>query len=625
MSTNQVTLDFSQPFSESLASIPSSVGGSIVGIDGRAYLIDTESNRYGQRGIEVLQQRNVSDQRDIVLLPQNVWRQSVSSWHSGIGQTNQDRDDAIPSRYENSYGLDPWDRWEISLLNETERIKENSTSGNIWLEVHNNKLVVIEGTSLEWLDVVGASVTASATLSIGTSPIVDTTYDGNEIVVLNTSGQIYKCPDESTASLHLTESGAVTFIAFAKDYLICGTDNTLRDITGTPATIYTHPIVEFRWTDACSGPRAIYAIGSVGDRTTIHRIGIKDDGTGLIPAIVASELPDGEIGQSISSYLGYILIGTSKGVRVGIPDANGDLTLGALIPTTQTVYDFEGQDRFIWFTNSEVDAEYQAASNDISDVFPATKVCGLGRMDLSTFTVTSLTPAWANDLVAVDQTAKITRSVVTYKDKRVFSVNGGGVYIETENKMPGGWFIQGAITFSVEDLKSALYAQLMWNPGCAGRLNLDLAYDSTGFVRYGQVNITPNRIRSENIPLFGARFSRVNPRITMRRCPLNNTNGPRLTRLELRSTPVKGRASRWEVPIIIADEIEINGVKETRNVVSEKNRLLELVQTGKVFIYQESGQSYQVLARDFIWQAESLAMNGSGWQGTFLLVIEEVA
>jgi len=620
---NQITQDFSQPFSEALPSIPSSFGGSIVGVDGRPYLIDNESGRYGQRGIDVLQQRNVSDQRDIVLLPQNVWRQSISSWHSGTGQTNQDRDDAIPSRYENSYGVDPWDRWEIKLLNETQQFRQATTSNNLFLQIHNDRLVVIEGNTLDWFDAIGASVGASATLTAGSNPIIDSTYDGNEIVVLNSSGEIYKCPDETTASLYVTETGA-TFVAFAKDYLICGTDNLLRDITGSATTIYTHPMSTFRWTAACSGPRAIYAIGTAGDRTTIHRVGIKDDGTGLIPAIVASELPDGEIGQSISSYLGYILIGTNKGVRIGVPDANGDLTLGALIPTTKTVYDFEGQDRFIWFTNSEVDAEYQTVSNDLSDVFPTAKVCGLGRLDLSTFTVTSLTPAWANDIVASDQSGRITRSVVTYRGKRFFSVNSGGVYVETDTKMPGGWFIQGTITFSVEDLKSALYAQLMWNPGCAGRLNLDMGFDSSGFVRYGQINIQPNRIRSDNIQLFGIRFSRVNTRITMLRCPLDNSNGPRLTRLEVRSAPVKGRASRWEVPIIIADEIEINGVKETRNVVEEKNRLLDLVQSGRVFIYQESGQAYQVLARDFLWQAESLAMNGSGWQGTFLLVIEEV-
>jgi hypothetical protein len=624
MSGQQITQPFNEPYSQALAALPSTAGGNLVGIDGRAYLIDNESGRYGQRAIDVLQQRNVSDQRDIVLLPQNIWRQSVSSWHSGSGQTNLDRDDAIPSRYEDSYGIDPWDRWEIKLLNETEKFRNaQTTNRNIFLQVHNDELVVIENNVLYWFDGIGSNVSASASVTTGTVPIIDTTYDGNEVVVLNSSGEVFKCPNNTTSTLYVTEVGA-TFVAFTKDYLICGTNNTLRNITGTPTTIYTHPMSTFRWVAACSGPRAIYAIGSAGDRTTIHRVGIKDDGTGLDPAIVAAELPDGEIGFSIDSYLGYILIGTNKGVRVAVADANGDLTLGAIIPSDAPVYDFEGQDRFIWYTKSSIDVGYAPVNNDDSNVFPQGTVCGLGRLDLSTFTVTSLTPAAANDLVAEDQSGKTVRSVVTYRGIRVFSVNNGGVYFETANKMPGGWFVQGVITFSVEDLKSALYGQLMWNPGCAGRLNFDLAYDSTGFARFGQINISPLKIRSENIQLYGAQFSRVNVRIVMRRCPFDNANGPRLTRIELRSTPVKGRASRWEVPVIIADEIEINGAKEVCNVVEEKNRLLDLVQTGKVFLYQESGQSYQVLARDFVWQAESLSMAGNGWQGTFLLVMEEV-
>jgi len=622
--SQQITQPFNQPFFTSLAALPSSVGGSTIGIDGRAYLIDTEGGRYSQRGIDVLQQRNVSDQRDIVLLPQNIWRQSVSSWHSGSGQTNLDRDDAISSRFQDSYGIDPWDRWEVKLLNETSKFRNAQTSNrDIFLQVHDDKLVVIEDNSLYWFDGVGASVAASATVVGGSVHFIDTTYDGNEIVALNASGQIYKCPDETTASLYVTESGA-TFVAFAKDYLICGTNNTLRDITGTPSTIYTHPITTFRWRDACSGPRSIYAIGFAGDRTTIHRVGIKDDGSGLDPAIVAAELPDGEIGYSIDSYLGYVLIGTDKGVRVAAPDANGDLTLGAIIPTAEPVYSFEGQDRFIWFTNSALDPGYAPVSNDDSDVFPTQPVAGLGRMDLSTFTTTSITPAWANDLVAESESGKVSRSVVTYRNQRVFSVNNGGVYIETDQKIRGGWFIQGVITFSVEDVKSALYAQLLWNPGCAGRINMDLAYDSTGFTRVARININPNLIRSDNIQLFGTPFSRVNTRFVMRRCPFNTANGPRLTRWEIRSTPVKGRASRWEVPVIVSDEIELNGIKEVRDVVEEKERLLSLVQTGRVFIYQESGRSYQVLARDFVWQPDMLSSNGNGWQGTFLLVMEEI-
>ena len=102
------------------------------------------------------------------------------------------------------------------------------------------------------------------------------------------------------------------------------------------------------------------------------------------------------------------------------------------------------------------------------------------------------------------------------------------------------------------------------------------------------------------------------------------SKAPSPTRWELRAFPVKGKASRWEVPLIIADDVDINGMSRVRNPVEDKNRLVDLIQSGKVFQYQESGQSYQVLARDFLWQPERLSSTGNGWQGTFLIVLEEV-
>jgi hypothetical protein len=99
--------------------------------------------------------------------------------------------------------------------------------------------------------------------------------------------------------------------------------------------------------------------------------------------LVAATLPDGEIARSISGYLGYVVIGTDKGVRFSVADGDGNLTLGALIPTTEPVYCAEGQDRFVWYGLSQ---------------FPNNAPYGgLGRMDLSAFTG-DLTPAYATDI-----------------------------------------------------------------------------------------------------------------------------------------------------------------------------------------------------------------------------------
>jgi hypothetical protein len=60
-------------------------------------------------------------------------------------------------------------------------------------------------------------------------------------------------------------------------------------------------------------------------------------------------MPSGELIHSIKYYLGYMLIGTSKGIRAATVDNNGSITYGPLIvETSQPVYDFAFRDRFAW-------------------------------------------------------------------------------------------------------------------------------------------------------------------------------------------------------------------------------------------------------------------------------------
>ena len=620
----QITQPFDEPFfggGDSGTSSVNNIGGSMVAVNGRVYPIDTASNRYSQRAIDVLQQRNTADNRDVLLLPQNIWRQQSSDWSSGAGQSNLDRDNAIQSRYEDSFGIDPWTKWRFSLLPETQLMQ--ATSGQTWLTLQNGYLVVVNGNTTYWWSDYG---TMSASVSIGPDPIVDIADRGAGVLALNDDGYIYQLtgPAATATKYHPNAFSNANFIAWEKDYLLCGDENVLKSVTSNSSTtIFTHPESTFRWESACSGPQCIYVLGGVGDEWVVHKVTIKDDGTGLNPAIVAATLPHGETGYKIEEYLGYIFIGTSEGARMAQPDANGDLLLGSIIPTAEPVRAFEGQDRFMWYGISSMNPGYVTVNNDTINVFPTTPVPGLGRLDLSTFTTGPLTPAYANDIAAWDESAAVVNSIATWLGRKVFTVTDAGVYYEGADLVPAGWLTQGAMSFSVEDLKSALYMQAKWNPSC-GQFNLDLSYDSSPYARYGRITVSDDNIRSDNINLYGTKFSRINVRYVISRCPDDNTEGPIPTRWEFRAFPVKGKASRWDVPLIIADDVDINGMIESRNPTADKNALLSLIQDGTVFQYQESGQSYQVLARDFIWQPERLSTTGNGWQGTFLIVLEEV-
>ena len=110
MTNLEITDTFSEPHlgGSTNASLPSSFSPSVIGINGTPYLMDNASGEFRRESFEPVQQRNTTDARDLLLLPQDVWRWQEQSWHLGAGQSNLDRDDALQYRYNNSFGIDPW-------------------------------------------------------------------------------------------------------------------------------------------------------------------------------------------------------------------------------------------------------------------------------------------------------------------------------------------------------------------------------------------------------------------------------------------------------------------------------------------------------------------------------------
>jgi len=623
----EITDSLSEPYSQATAALPSYFSPSVIGVAGVPYLIDTASDLYRRSGFDVVQQRNTIDARDQLLLPQDVWRQQAQSWHLGAGQSNLDRDDTLIYRYNSSYGVDPWTEWRLSLLNQTSILGGTSTlNGTTWVTIYEDKLAVINDETIYWYTSLSASAASSTTVISAGNSVLDVAHNAGPVTVLTEDRYVWYVDGPGgtpTKWANHQYSTDVTFIDWAKDYLIVGDGNDLYNgLKGNnPTKIYEHPEATFRWYSATGGQSQIYALGRVNDKTIIHRVGIKQDGTGLIPCIVAAQLPDGEIGYSIQSYLGFILIGTNKGVRVATADGNGDLTLGSIIPTTTPVRCFEGQDRFVWFGNEAVDGAYSTVLD--TETFPAATVVGLSRVDLSRTTVNALTPAYATDIVAASVTSAQVNSVVTFSDKRVFSLNNGDVWVETSTLMPGGWLRQGIVSYGVEDVKTGLYMQAKWEP-LKGEIDLDVSYDSTAFIRV-QDFVVQSTIRSGNISTNGVQFSRMEPRFVLKRLASNTAQGPAFTRWEVRAIPVKGRNSRWTLPIQVRTDMDIDGVPVTRDPLATLDTLINLVQGGTIFVLQESGQAYTVHGKDFEWRPEKIAENGRAWEGLFILVVEEVS
>lgn len=610
----EIIFDFNQPYAGPSNSGAGNLPPSVVAINNVPFLMDTSGDTYRRKSFEVVQQRNTGDQRDVLLLPVDVWRQQFESWHQGSGQSNTDRNESLPFRFDKSFGIDPFTKFQISLVNETNSLL---TTGAGYCSVTNfsGYLVVASGSGISWYSEI-PGVPTGMTL---TSPIVDIADNGPIYSALLSNGDVVQVDGPSATPVVLGNYPNANFIAFSKDFLIAGVLNQLFDITagGAGVLIYTHPVSSFRWDSAAAGASCIYLSGGANNAYVIHRVGIKSDGTGLDPAIVAVTLPDGEVANVVDSYLGFVFIGTNDGVRMGFVNADASIILGAIIPASAPVTCFDPYDRFVWFNEDRI---YEDATTFRS---------GLSRLDLSVLTA-PLTPAYATDVFSA---SKITDSsivskvvsVCTFNDKRVFIVEGAAanmVWVENSDKVESGWLEQGTLSFSIEDLKTGLYVQAKWLP-LNGGIDLTACLDNKADVPTGSFNVQGS-IRSGNSPLNGSQFSRANPTYTLRRDPDDATLGPVMTRWEIRVIPVKGQTTRWTLPIINSDETNIDGVVYTRKPLQVLNQLIGLVENSILFNLTESGESHQVYGKEYTWVPQKLNETGRSWEGVFILTCEEV-
>jgi hypothetical protein len=149
----------------------------------------------------------------------------------------------------------------------------------------------------------------------------------------------------------------------------------------------------------------------------------------LTSAITAAEMPSGERIFKVLYYLGYMLIGTDKGLRVAAVSDDGSLAYGPLVfESEQPIYDFAARDKYVW-----------CATN--VDGSPGTT-----RIDLGT-QVSPLVFPYAWDTYYYPETAgdRITGRVTTAcaflngTDRLAFTTNhsttNGRVYIESDTDL----------------------------------------------------------------------------------------------------------------------------------------------------------------------------------------------
>ena len=304
------------------------------------------------------------------------WIRSQMSFHSGTGIKFYDpatTDENGHYRFTDSQNVDVWTKGQVSLLKETAALTGVTTGVYKLISIVDGSTDKILGwipasTTIKNYTPSGTAVEYTHVTGIGTpldTAILAIATDGAHLFIAD-NDHIYTGPiDTPTAgySRYYNTGSEKVVLSWVKQRLVACIGASVYELTnakGTthtlPTALYTHPNDNWTWTSISEGGSAIYVAGYAGTNGAIYKFTLNTAGVmpTLTSGIIAAQLPSGEYPLKIESYLGYLVIGTNKGVRVAsISDTNGDLSYGPLIiEAANTGLDFAFRDRFVWVTGS---------------------------------------------------------------------------------------------------------------------------------------------------------------------------------------------------------------------------------------------------------------------------------
>ena len=320
------------------------------------------------------------------------WLRSQSSFHAGEGITFYDPlanpySTTIASnsyRIADAYGVDIWEPGQVSLLRSVTQghdvtaglhtnLRSSQTmrtarylNGSTYVDAillhdgYDLDRIHVDGTVDHWVDYTSGSH----------NPVYSFCDDGQYAYWITNdtaSGKLEMnkkliSASTSTAPTPMFTKTGVTVnnavVEYVKQRLIVAANNSIYEVPTNATTsnsftsVYTHPNTSYVFSSIAESGTAIYVSGFNGVQSSIFKFTL-DTTTGAMPvlssAITAAELPVGEVVHKLYCYLGYMMIGTSKGVRVASIASDGSLTYGPLISETEhPCYDFAARDRFVW-------------------------------------------------------------------------------------------------------------------------------------------------------------------------------------------------------------------------------------------------------------------------------------
>jgi hypothetical protein len=445
--------------------------------------------------------------------------------------------------------------------------------------------------------------------------------------------RIYKkllSDDSSVSPTLIISENSITVdnavLEYTKERIVACINNKVYEIatsaTSLPTAVYTHPDNDVIFTGVTSSGAAIYVSSYSGIQSTIAKFTLSTAGAmpTLTSAITAAELPVGEIVFDIYYYLGYMAIGTSKGIRIAVVGDDGSINYGPLITeTTHPCYDFAARDSYIWCATGVEDNP------------------GVIRINLGTRLGTDLNFAYCYDLYAPSVTGFDTTSCAFMGDTNqlafVTANNGttdGAIYVENLNeKISEGYLQTGFIRFNTLELKVFKLLQARVNNSDGGLLIDTVTYDGDEYRigTFAQQSDVPEVTVS--YPTGAQEY--LGFKFTLTRSTTDVSFGPIFNGYNLKALPAVPRQRLIQYPLFCYDhEADKFGVEEgyEGSAYDRMSALEQVENVGDTVRVQDfrTGESYLGLIEelDFINKTPS-GPRFSGYGGTLVVTIRSIS
>lgn len=532
----------------------------------------TDSTPYRRQTAEFRTQR-VDQSRDPgeqSLSGSGYWIRSQSSFHLGQGinyaEPLEGDVEQIKFRYKTSAGIDPWTAGQIKLLKKATLQEGSSSRSGVFSTKINGSdfLIKVTGASTETIRVLKIATDGTETTVLNNTDITETilygAMGGNDLMLVTPTKVLRYSFDAASPALHTdyninSANAASANIGYVKQrFILAYTDvnkNTfayeIARNTGSATNLSTLTAINgsttlpinFQFTGVTESSGAIYIGGYSGDEGMGFKITVDSAGA-LSTMSRVILLPKSEILTGLYGYLGsYVMIGTNRGVRVGVVDTDSNITYGPLVfTTTSNVYAFAAESNYVW----------AGVNNYIGGQ------SGLVRINLGA-PLSNGSYAYATDLVATSTTGAIWSVASFNNGRKAFTVEGSGLWLEhSTDLVESGTIDTGLIRFDTLENKAWKRIRLRTPDTLEGDIQIarvkETAADALTTVGEG----TTEQYDYD----LAVVFSDVSPdaafRLTLNRNSTDATTGALVYGYSIKALPTPTRARVIQIPVFCFDK-----------------------------------------------------------------------